>query len=517
MVNFSECYLGIELGSTRIKAVVIDKSSKPIASGGFSWQNSFENGHWTYPEELFFTGIRECYKSLLKDISSKFNTTPTTFKAIGVSAMMHGYIALDENFEMLVPFRTWRDTTTGDAAEELTALFSENVPLRWSISHLYQAILNGEEHLKNLSHFTTLAGYIHFMLTGENVLGVCDASGMFPVKNKQYDQNLIDKFDSLIKQKGYSFSLNSLLPKLLLAGEKAGVLTESGARLLDESGVLKAGIPFCAPEGDAATGMVAVNAVALNEGSISAGTSAFAMIVANEKPKKLNRDLDVVCTPNGNDVVMIHQNNCSGEIDAWVGLFTEFASLIGADIPTYKIYDLLYENTETADDDLGVVSYNFISAEPILKVDSPCPSVFRTNQQLKLANFFKSQLYSTVAPLSKGVSDFEKEENIKVKQFKASGGIFKTERVAQEIYANALNTPVTLTQTAGEGGAWGMAVLAQYLDNCEKPLDKWLDTEVFKDSKTVSISPNEKNRAQFEAFMKIYLSTMKEKNICSNS
>lgn len=518
MLDFSKCYLGIEFGSTRIKAVVIDENSTPVAQGGFSWENRFENGHWTYSEDLILTGLRACYTSLLKEISEKYHTAPTTFKAMGVSAMMHGYLALGENYNLLTPFRTWRDTTTGEAAAQLTELFLENVPLRWSVSHLYQAVLNGEEHLKDIRHFTTLAGFVHRLLTGENVLGVGDASGMFPVKNGEYDLENANKFNALLKTKGYNFDILALLPKILMAGEKAGTLTSDGAQLLDESGNLKGGIPFCPPEGDAGTGMVAVNAIKVGEGSISAGTSAFAMLVCDKKPTHLNRDVDLVCTPNGNDVAMIHQNNCCGELDKWVGLFSEFLNLAGVDMPTYKVYDLLYENTVNASEDCGGISaYNFISAEPILKVNSPCPSLIRQSGDFNLANLFKAQIFSTVAPLFVGISDFEKQENVKVNNFKASGGIFKTEKIAQQIYADALNCVVTLTQTAGEGGAWGMAVLAQYLDNCEKPLDSWLSTFVFKNSKTVSLSPSESGKKQFENYLEGYLYNLKERNICSKN
>ena len=509
-MDFTKTYLGIELGSTRIKAVLCDAEAKVLAQGSFHWQNSFENGHWTYPEHLFTEGIAACYASLVEDIKEKFGQMPTTFGAIGVSAMMHGYIALDKDYQLLTPFRTWRDTTTGEAAVVLTELFSENIPLRWSVSHLYQAILNREPHLEKLCHITTLSGYMHYLLTGKNVLGVGDAAGMFPLSNGNYDGKLIEKLNEKIVANGYDFKIYNLLPKILFAGAVAGKLTEKGARLLDPTGNLQSGIPFCPPEGDAATGMVAVNAVTMGEGSVSAGTSAFAMLVTPNKPSEINRDVDIVATPDGKNVAMIHVNNCCGEIDAWVELFSEFSALTGQNLDKGKIYELLYNNTQNATSDCGGISaYNFISAEPILQVDAPCPSVIRKEANMSLADFFKAQLYSTVSALAIGVADFREKEEVEIANLKASGGIFKVPNIAQQIYADALACPIILTDTAGEGGAWGMAVLALYLANANEPFDAWLSQRIFADADTITLSPTKEGRENFIAFMENYKQNLK--------
>ena len=504
-MDFSKTYLGIELGSTRIKAVLCDASANILAQGSFNWQNVFENGHWTYPESLFTKGLSDCYASLLNDIEEKYAEKPTTFGAIGISGMMHGYLAVDEDFCLLTPFRTWRDTTTGEAADQLTELFGENIPLRWGVSHIYQAVLNKEAHLNRLAHITTLSGYIHYCLTGEVVLGVGDAAGMFPLHGRQYDALCVEKLDKKFAEKGYVFSILDLLPKIRFAGENAGVLTAEGAALLDASGTLQAGIPFCAPEGDAATGMVAVNAITTGEGSLSAGTSAFAMLVTTEKPLQLNRNIDVVATPDGKPVVMLHANNCCGEIDAWVNLFAEFSNITGQNLSKGQIYEILYKNTRNASDDCGCISvYNFISAEPILAVEQPRPSVLRNKADMCLADFFKAQIYATISALAMSLDDFTKHEKLALGGFKASGGIFKVEGVAQQIYADAFSCPITLTDTAGEGGAWGMAILALYLDNTKMPLDKWLNESVFAKSKSVTCKPTETGIANFKAYLRNY-------------
>lgn len=504
-MDFLNTFLGIEFGSTRIKAVLCDNEAKVLAQGSFSWENSFINGHWTYPEELFTKGLADCYESLLEDVKEKYNEIPTTYGAIGISGMMHGYIALDKDYKLLAPFRTWRDTTTSTAADELTQLFDENIPLRWSVSHLYQAILNKEEHLGELSHITTLSGYMHYLLTGENNLGIGDASGMFPIASGEFNIQYATKLDEKIAEKGYNLKTLDLLPNIVLAGAKAGTLTEKGAALLDRSGNLKSGIPFCAPEGDAATGMVAVNAVTMGEGSVSAGTSAFAMLVVPSKPSEINRDVDVVSTPDGKDVAMIHVNNCCGEIDAWVNLFDEFSKLSGNKISKGKIYDLLYENTLNSSSDCGGISaYNFISAEPIINIDSPCPSIMRNKAAMSLADFFKAQIYATVSALAIGVEDFKEKEKVNISNFKASGGIFKTPKIAQQIYADALGCPVTLAETAGEGGAWGMAILALYLKNSDLRFDKWLNEKIFNNCKSTTLNNTEKGQKEFQTYLTNY-------------
>ena len=509
-MDFAKTYLGIELGSTRIKAVLCDSCANILAQGSFQWQNVFENGHWTYPEALFIEGISKCYASLIEDIQKKFGEVPTTFGAMGISGMMHGYIALDKKYRLLTPFRTWRDTTTEQASAALTELFSENIPLRWSISHLYQAVLNGETHLHQLCHITTLSGYIHYLLTGENVLGVGDAAGMFPLSNGDFDKKLAQKLDQKFAELSCDFQTLDLLPKILFAGMPAGNLTEAGALLLDPTGKLQAGIPLCPPEGDAATGMVAVNAVTMGEGSISAGTSAFAMVVTPNKPKEINRDVDVVATPDGKNVAMIHANNCCGEIDAWVNLFAEFSALTGQNLDKGEIYNLLYQNTQNASADCGgICAYNFISAEPILRVKEPFPAVIRTQANMSLADFFKAQIYATVSALAIGVADFTKKEKVEIAKFKASGGIFKVPHIAQQVYADALSCPITLAETAGEGGAWGMAVLALYLFHHEKPFDEWLSQYIFIKENIFTLTPTEDGKKKFQTFLENYLKNLK--------
>ncbi|MBQ5994607.1 MAG: ATPase [Clostridia bacterium] len=504
--------LGIEFGSTRIKAVLTDADSNPIASGDYTWENRLENGVWTYSLAEIYTGLRSCYRSLKQDVREKYSVTLKTVGAIGVSAMMHGYMALDENGELLVPFRTWRNTITAEASDILTEKFNFNIPQRWSIAHLYQAILNGEPHLDRLCRLSTLAVYIHYMLTGNFVAGVGEASGMFPIdpQTGNYDSGMLEEFDSLIAGKSLPFKhVEDILPEVLSAGEEAGRLTKQGAALLDEDADLEDGIPFCPPEGDAGTGMTATNSVRVRTGNVSAGTSIFSMIVLEKPLSRVYRQIDIVTTPSGKPVAMVHCNNCTGEIDAWVKLFGEVISLAGADIPKSKLYDLLYYKAMEGDESGGaLMAYNFISGEPVAGVDNGCPMYLRTpGSALGLAEFMRVQLYSAFASLKIGNDILLKRENVTLDNISAHGGLYKTEGVGQKITAAALNTRVTVMKTAGEGGPWGMAVLAGYMLGRQdgESLEDYLDSRVFASAESTTVSPEEATVKGFDEFTERYI------------
>lgn len=449
--------LGIELGSTRIKAVLIAKDHSPIASGSHEWENQYENGVWTYSLEAAWNGLQECYRNLAKDVSEKYGVKLTTVGSIGFSAMMHGYLAFDKDGNLLVPFRTWRNTMTGQAAEKLTELFQFNIPQRWSIAHLYQAILNKESHIKDISHQTTLAGYVHWKLTGQKVLGVGEASGMFPIDStiNEYDKKMLGQFNDLLKAEKITWTLQDILPKVLVAGESAGTLTEEGAKLLDPSGGLKAGIPLCPPEGDAGTGMVATNSVAERTGNVSAGTSVFAMIVLEKALSKLYPEIDMVTTPTGRPVAMVHANNCTSDLNAWVGLFGEFTKALGVEISQSKLFETLYKMALAGDaDGGGLLAYNYLSGESITDLTEGRPLFIRTPEsRFTLPNFMRTHLFSSVGTLKIGM-DILSQENVKLDQLLGHGGFFKTEGVGQKIMAAAMNTSVSVMETAGEGGAW---------------------------------------------------------------
>lgn len=502
--------LGIEFGSTRIKAVLIDENAAVLAVGSHTWENRFENGVWTYSQEDILTGLRACYKDLKAEIKWKYGVELTKVGALGISAMMHGYIALDENDNLLVPFRTWRNTITEQASEILTEEFKFNIPQRWSVSHLYQAILNKEEHLPRLKKLSTLAVYIHYLLTGEFAAGVGEASGMFPIDSdtNDYDKAMLLKFDSLIEKAGYSFKAAQLLPKVLVAGENAGTLTEEGAKLIDEDGELVSGIPMCAPEGDAGTGMVATNSIKEKTGNVSAGTSIFSMVVLEKAMQGYYKEIDMVTTPTGKPVAMVHCNNCTGDIDAWVKLFSELFETAGAPIEKSKLYDMLYFKALEGDKDCGgLVSFNYISGEPVSDLSEGRPLFIRTqNSKFNLANFMRNELYSAFAALKNGNDILLKKENVQLDSISGHGGIYKTEGVGQKITAAALNTRVTVTETAGEGGPWGMAILAGYMQNkCKgETLDSYLENRVFKNAKSTAVDPNPADVKGFEEYMKLY-------------
>ncbi|MBE6688539.1 MAG: ATPase [Ruminococcaceae bacterium] len=502
-------FLGIELGSTRIKSCLIDDSYMPIASGCYEWENKFENGYWTYSIDEIFKGTKESYASLCKDVLEKYNINLTKMGGIGISGMMHGYLAFDDEDKLLVPFRTWRNTTTEKAASELTDLFNFNIPQRWSIAHLYQAILNGEEHVNRIAHITTLSGYIHYLLTGRWEVGVCEASGMFPILGNEYNPEMLDKFERLISKYDLTWNIRDILPKVKVCGEAGAMLIQSGADFLDISGKLSAGIPVCPPEGDAGTGMVATNSVKPKTGNISAGTSVFSMLVLEKQLKGKYEKIDVVTTPDAFPVAMVHSNNGCSEIDVWVKIFGEFALMIGAEIDKSKIYKLLYENTLSGDSDCGgVISYNFLASEPVAGIKNGFPMYLRMPQsKMNLANFFRSQLYATVAVLKIGMDILVENENISADCFNAHGGLFKVKGVAQQILANALNTAVSVSGTSGEGGAWGMALLAAYMIKSENhSLGDWLDAKVFGNIEKTVLLPDPKSVEGFNSFFELYKS-----------
>ena len=509
-IEAGKAILGIELGSTRIKAVLIDQENKPIAQGSHTWENQLVDGLWTYSVEAVWYGLQDCYADLRANVKSLYDTEIETLAAIGVSAMMHGYMAFNEKEEILVPFRTWRNTNTGKAAAELSELFVYNIPLRWSISHLYQAILNKEEHVKDITFFTTLAGYVHWQITGEKVLGIGDASGMLPIdpETKNYSAEMIEKFDKLVAPYGYSWKLTDILPKVLLAGENAGCLTEEGAKKLDVSGHLKAGVPVCPPEGDAGTGMVATNAVKQRTGNVSAGTSSFSMIVLEKDLSKPYEMIDMVTTPDGSLVAMVHCNNCTSDLNAWVNLFKEYQELMGMPVDMDEIFGKLYNNALTGDADCGgLLPYCYFSGEHITHFEEGRPLFARTpDSKFTLANFMRSHLFTSVGALKLGMDILLKEEGVVVDKLLGHGGFFKTKGVGQKVMAAAVNAPVSVMETAGEGGAWGIALLAAYRKNKTEgeSLASYLEEQVFAKEESVQIAPDPKDVEGFEAFMDRY-------------
>lgn len=502
--------LGIEFGSTRIKAVLVGEKNEPIASGSHEWENQLENGIWTYSLDDIWAGLQDSYTKLAKDVETTYGTVLTTVGAIGFSAMMHGYMVFDKEDNLLVPFRTWRNTITGEASEKLTEMFQYNIPQRWSIAHLYQAILNGEEHVKDIVFQTTLAGYIHWKLTGEKVLGVGDASGMFPIdiQTKKFDGNMIAKFDEAVAGKGFSWKLSEILPKVLAAGEAAGTLTEEGAKLLDVSGNLKAGIPLCPPEGDAGTGMAATNSVAVRTGNVSAGTSVFAMIVLEKELSKVYPEIDLVTTPSGDLVGMVHCNNCTSDLNAWVNLFKEFADSFGIKTDMNQLFSTLYNKALEGDaDGGGLLAYNYFSGEPITGFEQGRPMIARTpDSKFNLANFMRVNLFTSLGALKVGLDILLKQEGVKVDKILGHGGLFKTKGVGQKIMAAAMNAPVSVMETAGEGGAWGIALLASYMKNKKagETLDTYLAEQVFAGSEGVSMEPDPADVKGFDAFIERY-------------
>ena len=502
--------LGIEFGSTRIKAVLVDENNMPIASGDHDWENRLENGVWTYTLEDIWTGLQDCYQKMTEDVKEKYGVAVEKLAAIGFSAMMHGYLAFDKDGNLLVPFRTWRNTITQEASEALTKVFDFHVPQRWSIAHLYQAILNGEEHVPQVGFFTTLDGYIHWQLTGEKVLGVGSASGMFPIDStiKDYDKAMIQKFDELVAPKGFPWKLEHLLPKVLLAGDKAGVLTEEGAKKLDPTGTLQAGCPLCPPEGDAGTGMVATNSVKQRTGNVSAGTSVFAMIVLEKALKSVHEEIDMVTTPSGDAVAMVHCNNCTSDLNAWVNIFKEFAESFGIDVDMNKLFGTLYNKALEGDKDCGgLLAYNYFSGEHITGFEEGRPMFVRTpDSKFSLANFMRANLYTSLGALKVGLDILLKEEEVAIDRITGHGGLFKTKGVGQKILAAAMDATVSVMKTAGEGGAWGIALLASYMVNKDagEALEDYLQNKVFGGDEGEKMDPDPEDVKGFDEFIKRY-------------
>ena len=510
IISNGKAILGIEFGSTRIKAVLIDPEHRPIAQGSHTWENQLVDGLWTYSIEAIWYGLQDCYADLRRNVKEQYDIEIETLAAIGVSAMMHGYMAFNKKQEILVPFRTWRNTNTAKAAAALSELFVYNIPLRWSISHLYQAILDNEEHVNDIDYLTTLAGYIHWFLTGERVLGIGDASGMLPIdpQTRDYSSVMIDKFDKLVAGKGYQWKLADILPKVLLAGENAGFLTPDGAKRLDVSGHLKAGIPLCPPEGDAGTGMVATNAVKPRTGNVSAGTSSFSMIVLEKDLSKPYEVIDIVTTPDGSPVAMVHCNNCTSDLNAWVNLFKEYQELLGVPVDMNSVFEKLYNHALTGAPDCGgLLSYNYISGEPVTGLAEGRPLFVRSaNDKFTLANFMRANLYAAVGVLKIGNDILFNDEHIKVDKITGHGGLFKTKGVGQRVLAAALNSPISVMETAGEGGPWGMAILGSYLVNNPSILSlaEFLDEKVFAGNTGIEIAPEPEDVAGFDAYIRTY-------------
>ena len=499
--------LGIEFGSTRIKAVLTGPDNAPLATGGHDWENQFADRVWTYSLDAVHSGMREAYASLAGQVREQYGVELRTVGAMGVSAMMHGYLAFDADGALLVPFRTWRNTITGPAAGELSALFGYNIPQRWSIAHLYQAMLNGEEHVPSIASINTLAGYVHFLLTGERVLGVGDASGMFPIDTTTggYDATMLGQFDELAASRGYGCTLAALLPSVLPAGAPAGSLTAAGAALLDPTGVLQPGVLFCPPEGDAGTGMVATNSVAVRTGNVSAGTSIFAMVVLEQPLARMHPELDLVTTPAGDLVAMVHCNNGASELNAWAGLFGEFATRIGATADAGTVFETLFTASLEGEPDCGgLLAYNYLSGEHITGLEEGRPLFVRTpDSRFTLANFMRTQLFAALSSLRIGMNILLTDESVALDSLFAHGGLFKTKGVAQRYLAAAVNAPVSVGDIAGEGGAWGIALLAAYArDKADgQSLADYLITSVFAGAALETVAPDPADVAGFDTYL----------------
>lgn len=501
--------LGIEFGSTRIKAVLIGEDNKPLASGSYDWENSYVDGIWTYSLDEVWKGLKGSYRDLAENVKQSYGVTLTSLKALGISGMMHGYMAFDEDDNLLVPFRTWRNNITGEASEKLSRLFQYHIPQRWSIAHLYQAILNGEEHVGRVRYITTLAGFVHWKLTGEKVMGIGEASGMFPIDigKKEFNQKMLSQFDELVADKGFPWKISEILPKVLVAGEAAGVLTEEGAKLLDESGNLKAEIPLCPPEGDAGTGMAATNSVAVRTGNVSAGTSIFANIVLEHDLSKPYEEIDLVTTPAGDLVAMAHSNNCTSDLNDWVGLFREFAESFGMKVDTNELYGTLYRKALEGDRDCGgLLSYCYFSGEHMTHFEEGRPLFVRSAEnKFNLANFMRTHLYTCLGAMKIGLDILFQKEDVKLDKILGHGGLFKTKGVGQRFLAAAVNAPVSVMETAGEGGAWGIALLAAYMaDKTGESLGDYLDNKVFAGEAATTMEPDSEDVKGFEAFMERY-------------
>lgn len=508
-MNLKDTVIGIELGSTRIKAVMIDKNHEILAQGDFTWENSLINNIWTYSLDEVKTGLQSCFSALKKDVKDKYNITLTTTGALGISAMMHGYLPFDKNDKQISEFKTWRNTITGEAADKLTKLFNFNIPQRWSIAHLYQVILNKEDHLKDLSYITTLSGYVHYLLTGNKVMGIGEASGMFPIDSKSlnYDEDMLKKFNELEEVKAYNFDLNNLLPKVLVAGEDAGTLTKQGALFLDPSGEFEEGIKVVPCEGDAGTGMVATNSVRAGIGNVSAGTSDFAMVVVDELPK-VHREIDMVTTPSGKPVAMVHCNNCTSDINAWANIVKESLEAFGYSVDTSTLFTTLFNKALEADKDAGgMISFNYYSGEGVTNFDEGrIIQLRKADNSFNLANLMRNNLMSALATLKIGLDILTNEEGVKIDKLYGHGGYFKTPTVGQTILSAACNSPVSIMKTAGEGGPYGMALLCAYSmwkdDN--ESLEDYLDNKVFKNCESITLTATKEDVEGFNKYLDAY-------------
>ncbi len=508
IIEQGQAFLGIELGSTRIKSVLIDEQGNILAKGGFEWENHFVDGIWTYPLDEVWQGVAESYQDLLTNVQVQYGISIKKLRAMGVSAMMHGYIPFDKAGNQLAEFRTWRNNTTAVAAAKLSDLLKYNIPQRWSVAHLYQAILNGEEHVKDVDFFTTLAGYVHWQLTGEKVLGVGDASGMFPIDSftKDYDTKMVQTFNDLVAPQGFPWRLEQILPKVLVAGENAGTLTEQGAKLLDPSGNLEAGCVLCPPEGDAGTGMMATNSIKVKTGNVSAGTSAFAMVVLEKPLSKVYADLDMVTTPDGELVAMAHSQNCSSDLNAWVSVFNQVLTAFGKQVNPDELYRTLFEQALKADPSGGgLLSYCFYSGEHGVDLITGCPLFLHpAKADFSLSNFILVQLYTSFGAMKLGMDTLTKTENVRIDKIYAHGGLFKSKNVSQKVLSAALDVPVAVMETASEGGAWGIALLAAYTQQKDRSLTDYLDQVVFVDSQEHIAQPEPEWVAGYESFIQRY-------------
>ena len=501
--------LGIELGSTRIKAVLIDDKGAPLASGGYGWENRLENGIWTYSLDEVFIGLQGCYRELSENVKEKYDLELSSVGAIGISGMMHGYLSFDCDGKLLTPFRTWRNTITAQAAEALTSLFDFNIPQRWSIAHLYQAMLNKEAHVTGIDYITSLAGYIHLLLTGERVIGIGEASGMFPIDDatQNYNEKMVAKFDRIVENEGYSWHFGSVFPRVLSAGESAGVLSDIGARLLDPTGTLSAGIPLCPPEGDAGTGMVATNSVAQNTGNVSAGTSIFLMAVLEKPLSRVYAEIDMVTTPAGRPVAMVHCNTCTTELNAWVSIFRELLETMGYEVDVNELFGKLFRKALEEDADCGgLLSYNYHAGEPITEFETGALLFARLPKAtFNLSNFMRAQLYSCLATLKIGMEILDRE-NVVLKNLLGHGGFFKTEAVGQVCMSAAMDIPVSVMETAGEGGPWGMALLAAYMKNKapDESMENYLQDKIFSGAPSTTISADAEAVSGFKRFLEHY-------------
>ena len=506
-------YLGIELGSTRIKSVLINEKAEVLCQGVYEWENKLVDGLWSYSMEEVETGLQTSYQDLVKN----YNKPIKRVDAIGISAMMHGYLAFDKNDNLLAPFRTWRNTNAEKASIELTNLFEFNVPMRWSVSQYYQSVLDGLEHVKDVAFLTTLSGYVHYRLTGKRVLGVNDASGMFPILKGDYNPCMIEKFNSLLKQKGYNVSFKDILPKVMLAGENAGTLTKEGAKWLDISGNLESDIILCPPEGDMGTGMVATNTMAPKTGNVSSGTSANLTVILEKPLKNYYKEIDIINTPDGYPSALIHTNNCTSEINEWVDVFGEVLDLFGAKVSKGELYKKLFTKSLESDKEVGkLLTYNFLAGEPLAKTSLGAPMIARSpSGTMNLANFMQAQIYSAIATLALGMEILE-QEGVKIESVLAHGGFYKTNFIGQNATSAVLNAPVAVAQTASEGGAWGMAILALYAVNNQKPFAEFLN-EVFKDTKKEVVMASEEEREKFLNFINRYRACLNAEKELSTS